>query len=1215
MKLFTLRFVIFLSVFSLLVTASFAQNEESKYDLLLKIGNINLEENANQYIQNYNPTEQKSVKGKVYKIVQFYNIPTLSERKSLQSLGLELIEYLPNYAYILSVPLYFDFSQLLSFNIRSISDINPEYKQDPNILDKNYPEWALRGNNRIDIMITYYNNVSFNFASSEISDLLSETIQDDLISNIQIARVNIDDIETIVQLPYVQYVEPLYPEAKPENYTGKTLHRSNVLDSEFETGRHYNGEDVKLMLQDDGIIGPHIDYEGRIGAQYLSYNSGDHGDHCAGILFGSGNLDPKTKGMASGAELYVWSAQGYEGFNSISSAYNNTGVRISSTSYGDGCNDGYTSLARTMDLQIRNFESLMHVFSCGNSGQENCWYGAGAGWGNITGGHKTGKNVIAVANLSETDNVSNSSSRGPSSDGRIKPDISAKGSSVYSTIDPNNYDTKSGTSMASPGIAGSLAQLYQAYKELNNDEEPKGGLMKALILNTADDLGNIGPDFKYGWGRVNLLKAVKLLEENRFLTDEIDENETNTHTFDVPAGTQQIKIMVYWTDKEATAGTSKALVNDLDIFIDDPSFESHLPWKLSHFPHADSLNKPAVKAIDHLNNMEQVSIDNPVAGAYTLNVNGYQVPWGPQEYYVLYEFINDDFNLTYPIGGESFKPGESVMVRWDAFGNSSTFKVEYSLDDGTEWITANENISGATRYYNWSVPSDITSKALIRVCRDELTCTSTENFNIMIIPSPELEFPLSCPESAVVKWELVPEAVSYDVFMLGDKFMEVVGSSTVDSLLVEGVSSDEEHWFSIRAVGPDNAVGRRTFAKMKSPGIWNCQFERDLGIADIISPPLGVLFDCQNYSDLNVRVELKNYGLETVDNIQVFYQFDGAEPLSEPYDGAIGPGESFIHEFSSSISLTSSGYYDMKSWIEIDNDENSANNIMEGNCKLKASQPMAINEIITFDEFSSCGYAPDCEDVICYINNKWFNLENELNDNIDWRILAGITPTPNTGPIGDHTLGTAAGKFLYLEASGDCYNKEAILMSPCADLSGLSNPGMLFWFNLNGADMGSLHIDIISNGILHKDVITPLSGNWDADWHEGIVNLEEFAGQEINFRFRAYTGNGELSDLAIDDVQVTEMTNINSSKQRVSINIFPNPSAGTYNLEISQLNDPNVVIKVVDLTGRVVYNDNIDALSTEIVKYSLNLQDINEGIYFLLLESKDMLVKEKLLKL
>ena len=95
------------------------------------------------------------------------------------------------------------------------------------------------------------------------------------------------------------------------------------------------------------------------------------------------------------------------------------------------------------------------------------WY-AGSGWGNVTGGHKQGKNVIAVANLTLTGELASSSSRGPAADGRIKPDIGAKGSSVNSTVPTNDYDLKTGTSMSCPGIAGVMAQVYQGYKELHH---------------------------------------------------------------------------------------------------------------------------------------------------------------------------------------------------------------------------------------------------------------------------------------------------------------------------------------------------------------------------------------------------------------------------------------------------------------------------------------------------------------------------------------------------------------------------------------------------------------------------------------------------------------------------------------------------------------------------------------------------------------------------
>ncbi|MCD4697132.1 MAG: T9SS type A sorting domain-containing protein, partial [Bacteroidales bacterium] len=772
----------------------------------------------------------------------------------------------------------------------------------------------------------------------------------------------------------------------------------------------------------------------------------------------------------------------------------------------------------------------------------------------------------------------------------------------------------SGTSMSCPGVSGSLGQLYHAYKELNGGNDPKGGLIKGLVLNTADDLGNFGPDFKFGWGRINNLKAVVLLEDNRFLTDDIDESETNTHTFTVPSGTRQVKVMVYWTDKEASIGTTKALVNDLDIYVEDPSSNTHMPWLLSHYPNPDSLNKPAVKGIDHRNNVEQVSIDDPVAGSYTLTVDGFEVPWGPQEYYVFYEVILDEVNLTYPIGGESFAPGESVMVRWDAFGNTNPFMIEYSLDDGTIWNTASASVNSGNRYYNWSVPSEITSEALIRVSRDGESDISPESFHIMRVPS-NIEYVRSCPESVLMKWEQVAGAISYDVFQLGEKYMEVIGNTTSDSMLVEGINYENEYWFSVRANGVGNAVGRRAIAKMKEPGIWNCVFSKDMAITDIISPPLGVLYECQDYSDIAVRIEIKNSGLDDMQNVMAYYEFENGATVSESIPGTIISGETIIHEFASSVSISSTGVYDLKAWIVAPDDENASNDEEEGVCKMKSSQYMNNNTTETFDSFNTCSFDPDCEDISCYINVKWFNLQNNLNDDIDWRLLNGITPTPNTGPTGDHTTGTIAGNFLYLEPSGECYNKKAVLNSPCIDLSGLSNPGLHFWFNLNGDDMASLHIDIISDGILHKNVIWPVSGNISPDWQEGNVYLDEFAGKTINVRFRGYTGNGELSDMALDDIIITEMTGILNRFGNMKIQVYPNPSEGIYNIKLSGQLVSSATLKVLDLTGRTVYTDVISNAGTQGQNYILNISSLNEGLYYMIIETENFTLKEKLLKL
>ena len=119
-----------------------------------------------------------------------------------------------------------------------------------------------------------------------------------------ILSLSISEIEKIAENSFVHFIAPIDPPSYPENKTGRTLHRSNVINAEYTSGRHYNGEGINIMMQDDGEIGPHIDYQGRINQSAVSSSSGSHGDHVAGTIMGAGNLDPYGKGMADGAFLY-----------------------------------------------------------------------------------------------------------------------------------------------------------------------------------------------------------------------------------------------------------------------------------------------------------------------------------------------------------------------------------------------------------------------------------------------------------------------------------------------------------------------------------------------------------------------------------------------------------------------------------------------------------------------------------------------------------------------------------------------------------------------------------------------------------------------------------------------------------------------------------------------------------------------------------------------
>ena len=113
--------------------------------------------------------------------------------------------------------------------------------------------------------------------------------------------------------------------------------------------------------------------------------------------------------------------------------------------------------------------------------------------------------------------------------------------------------------MACPGVAGVFTQLYHAYKTLNSGNNPDNALMKAAVLNTADDLGNVGPDFKHGWGRINARRAYELLSNNNYLSSTISQGGNNSHQITVPANTAQVRIMILWTDYEAVSYTHLTL--------------------------------------------------------------------------------------------------------------------------------------------------------------------------------------------------------------------------------------------------------------------------------------------------------------------------------------------------------------------------------------------------------------------------------------------------------------------------------------------------------------------------------------------------------------------------------------------------------------------------------------------------------------------------------
>jgi hypothetical protein len=801
-------FTFILCSFLFFVNLSAQQND---YQILFLNETVHPVENTQDFANNTVINANENYDGYYYRIIQFYDIPTNAEHQKIKENGIELLEYLPSRAYIAAIPNSLNPQKLIALKVRAVLEITPNFKIAGDLQQQYFEDWAMRGN-RVAVQIKYYKNIK---QRDLLLHLKADGIEVEMANgynNFLQATIEKDKIQEIASLPYISYLELIPSPGKTEDDLGRSLHRANLLDASYAGGRSYDGEGVSVLVRDDGIVDEHIDFKGRLQQQFVTdFDDGTHGEGVAGILGGAGNYNPKNRGMAAAAEIHVLDYQANHLDETMSLHFNND-VIVTNSSYSNGCGAGYTTIAQTVDQQIFENPTLLHVFSAGNSNNEDCGYGAGDQWGNITGGHKQGKNVIATANIEADGDLTNSSSRGPATDGRIKPDIAANGTNHVSTSLNNGYQSFGGTSGAAPGIAGVITQLHQAYREMNGGTTAESALLKAMVLNTANDLGNVGPDYKFGWGQINGYRAIRVMEQEQYFKASVAQDSIQTHELVIPDNVRQAKIMIYWSDHEGSTFSAKALVNNLDARIVSPSGSVNLPWVLNSFPHPDSLDLPAATGIDDLNNVEQIAINNPESGTYSIEVEGTELPFGTHEYYVVYEFTYDDVKLIYPVGGEGFFPGREERIHWDAFGQTDTFTLEYSIDAGINWVTI-DMVNPNERMYDWDVPTEFTGRARVRITRDTFASMSEANFSIARYPV-GLQVKNVCEDHIELRWGGVAGATGYRIFQLGEKNMEEIAitSDLTYRVYVDPSTIPDTRYFAISTLGENGLESRRSLA-------------------------------------------------------------------------------------------------------------------------------------------------------------------------------------------------------------------------------------------------------------------------------------------------------------------------------------------------------------------------------------------------------------------
>jgi hypothetical protein len=226
--------------------------------------------------------------------------------------------------------------------------------------------------------------------------------------------------------------------------------------------------------------------------------------------------------------------------------------------------------------------------------------------------------------------IASFSSRGPTTDGRVKPELVAKGTDQFSTFPNNGYARAQGTSMSTPVVTGIAGILTQQYRNTFG-KTPSAALLKTLLIAGADDLGNAGPDYTYGFGLADAKASADLIRDDNGTGSRIRTGSvTAGQEIDFPitlAAAQRLRVVLGWFDPEVLLTpesedddplADKTLVNDLDVRVVDPTGTTVLPYVLNK----STPDAVATRGVNHTDTTEEVEIANAVAGTYHVIVKG-----------------------------------------------------------------------------------------------------------------------------------------------------------------------------------------------------------------------------------------------------------------------------------------------------------------------------------------------------------------------------------------------------------------------------------------------------------------------------------------------------------------------------------------------------------------------------------------------------------------
>jgi len=621
-------------------------------------------------------------------LVQLREIPTDSDRVQLASDGLDLGAYATGQAWVAAIPTDRIEATARRADVRYLELWGPERKLHPRVAARDFGSWTRDSQNPGWVMtfVLLHHDVSLD-RISEIAAAVGGVALEPIESLHGATVWALEDrVAELAEIEDVLWVEEGPMPLSPTNDGARAQSRTDAV---LSAPYNLTGSGVRLFVFDGGTVrATHETFDPGTGSRVTAIDgqaAADHPTHVAGTAAGdgSGSSGGRGRGVATGADVLSAGYQQvggtmlfWDNAGDIQADYalarnthdadlgtNSIGSNTASNGYNCAREGDYGVSSNLLDGIVRGSNATVGspvIMTWSNGNERN---GGTATQGRCGTGYVTtappscAKNPIHIGAInSDGGSMTLFSSWGPCDDGRLKPVVSAPGcevgrvggeSTIYSSLSTSDsaYGGFCGTSMATPLVGGIVSLLVEDWRDQGHGgafARPQPALVKALLVHTARDLGQPGPDYIYGYGAVDAKALVDTMRAGdgslgdlsgvNWGTDSLTPGLTDQWTFDVPAGTGELKATLAWDDAAAAAFAANAVVNNLNLELVSPSLTVFRAWILDPAnPHLNATTGTNVR-----DNQEQVLVTNPEAGNWTVRVVGSSVPSGFQNYALVY---------------------------------------------------------------------------------------------------------------------------------------------------------------------------------------------------------------------------------------------------------------------------------------------------------------------------------------------------------------------------------------------------------------------------------------------------------------------------------------------------------------------------------------------------------------------------------------------------